>query len=238
MSALKYWIWLCQRKGLRSQTRLAPAGALSARRRISTAPTGGAAAHSGHDPGTGGRFGGQGSVRRGARPGGVRRRGSRFLTMQDADYPDRLRNIYDPPCLLYCRGRLPAMDEEAAVAVVGTRRATPYGLSGGGALGFELAAGGAAAGHGYGPGHRLRGGPGRSAGGGTGGGRAGQRPGRDLPAGEPGIYMRTWLPPARCSASTRRAPSRPGIIFPCATASSPGCAWPRWWWRRRRRAAR
>ena len=66
-----------------------------------------------------------------------------LLTIQDAGYPNRLRNIYDPPCLLYVRGRLPAFDDEAAVAVVGTRDCTPYGVSCAEKLGFGLAAGGA-----------------------------------------------------------------------------------------------
>ena len=66
-----------------------------------------------------------------------------ILTIQDAGYPNRLRNIYDPPCLLYVRGRLPAFDDEAAVAVVGTRDCTPYGVSCAEKLGYGLAAGGA-----------------------------------------------------------------------------------------------
>ena len=45
-----------------------------------------------------------------------------ILTLQDAAYPGRLKNIYDPPCLLYVRGRLPSFDEEAALAVVGRAR--------------------------------------------------------------------------------------------------------------------
>ena len=51
----------------------------------------------------------------------------RILTIQDAEYPDRLKNIYDPPVLLYMKGRMPVLDEEVAVAVVGTRE----GLSSG-----------------------------------------------------------------------------------------------------------
>ena len=47
--------------------------------------------------------------------------------MQDADYPARLRGIFEPPCLLYVKGTLPAFDEEVAVAMVGTRACTPYG---------------------------------------------------------------------------------------------------------------
>ena len=66
-----------------------------------------------------------------------------LLTIQDAGYPNRLRNIYDPPCLLYVRGRLPAFDDEASVAVVGTRSCTPYGISSAEKLGYGLAAGGA-----------------------------------------------------------------------------------------------
>lgn len=48
--------------------------------------------------------------------------------MQDAAYPARLRDIFDPPVLLYGKGSLPLFDEEAAIAVVGTRSCTPYGL--------------------------------------------------------------------------------------------------------------
>lgn len=66
-----------------------------------------------------------------------------ILTMQDADYPARLRNIFDPPCVLYVLGRLPAIDETAAIAVVGTRKATPYGLKMGRQMGYELTRGGA-----------------------------------------------------------------------------------------------
>ena len=67
----------------------------------------------------------------------------RILTIQDAEYPSRLKNIYDPPVLLYTKGRLPAFDEEAAVAVVGTRACTPYGISCARKLGQGLAKGGA-----------------------------------------------------------------------------------------------
>ncbi len=69
--------------------------------------------------------------------------GLHIVTISDAAYPNRLRNIFDPPCLLYVRGRLPAFDDEAAVAVVGTRDCTPYGVSCAEKLGFGLAAGGA-----------------------------------------------------------------------------------------------
>ncbi len=71
------------------------------------------------------------------------RLGVRILTMQDADYPVRLRNIYEPPCLLYVRGALPLIDEEVAVAVVGTREATPYGVETAEELAYAMAKQGA-----------------------------------------------------------------------------------------------
>lgn len=67
----------------------------------------------------------------------------RILTLQDAAYPGRLKNIYDPPCLLYVQGRLPVFDEEVAVAVVGTRDCTPYGVACAEKLGYGLTRGGA-----------------------------------------------------------------------------------------------
>lgn len=66
-------------------------------------------------------------------------KGIRILTRQDADYPERLRHIPAPPAVLYVWGRLPAVDDLAAVAIVGTRKATPYGLKMAGKLGREIA---------------------------------------------------------------------------------------------------
>lgn len=64
--------------------------------------------------------------------------GIRILTVQDAMYPDRLKNVYSPPSVLYIKGELPAVDDEAAIAVVGTRDATPYGMKMGMKLGYEI----------------------------------------------------------------------------------------------------
>ena len=55
-------------------------------------------------------------------------RGLSVISYQDSAYPSRLRNIYAPPPVLYIKGRLPAVDDNAVIAVVGTRKATPYGL--------------------------------------------------------------------------------------------------------------
>ena len=46
------------------------------------------------------------------------RQGITVLSLQDALYPQRLRNIYAPPAVLYVKGRLPDVDNEAAIAVI------------------------------------------------------------------------------------------------------------------------
>ena len=56
----------------------------------------------------------------------VARRGAHVLTWEDAAYPPQLHNIYNPPPLLYVKGQI-LPEDEWAVAVVGTRRATVYG---------------------------------------------------------------------------------------------------------------
>lgn len=71
----------------------------------------------------------------------LERSGFKALTMEDADYPAQLREIDSPPLVLYVWGELEPQDRWAA-AIVGTRRATPYGK----AVARELAAGLAAAG--------------------------------------------------------------------------------------------
>jgi DNA processing protein len=53
--------------------------------------------------------------------------GARLITLEDSDYPPRLAEIYDPPLCLFVCGELRESDVRA-VAVVGTRRASPYGL--------------------------------------------------------------------------------------------------------------
>lgn len=54
--------------------------------------------------------------------------GISLMTYLDEEYPERLRNISDPPALLYYRGRFPAFDDEATIAIVGTRKCSAYGL--------------------------------------------------------------------------------------------------------------
>ena len=51
-----------------------------------------------------------------------------LLFYTDADYPEQLKNIFDPPPVLYLRGNRSSL-RDVPVALVGSRRATPYGLS-------------------------------------------------------------------------------------------------------------
>ena len=56
----------------------------------------------------------------------ARQLGTRILTIREADYPALLKEIFDPPLVLYVRGEL-ALLRAPSLAVVGTRRTTPYG---------------------------------------------------------------------------------------------------------------
>jgi len=66
------------------------------------------------------------------------KRGIRLVSYQDADYPASLRFLEDAPLLLYVKGSLIAEDEQA-VAVVGARDPSSYGLEQARRLGRELA---------------------------------------------------------------------------------------------------
>ena len=55
------------------------------------------------------------------------RQGIRVVTWQDADYPERLRSTPTPPLVVYAKGRACHFDDEVAIAMAGTRRASPYG---------------------------------------------------------------------------------------------------------------
>ena len=57
----------------------------------------------------------------------LKKRGVRFICWDSPEYPDRLRHIYDPPLGLYLIGRLPDFTKPV-LAVVGSRKATVYGL--------------------------------------------------------------------------------------------------------------
>ena len=54
--------------------------------------------------------------------------GAELITIGDPRYPQSLREIFDPPFLLFARGRLDLLNS-LGLAIVGTRRPTPYGLA-------------------------------------------------------------------------------------------------------------
>ncbi len=56
-----------------------------------------------------------------------RRKDVGILPYGDKGYPSRLRNISNPPLVLYYQGILPDFEQQPAIGVVGTRKATPYG---------------------------------------------------------------------------------------------------------------
>lgn len=143
MSALKYWIWLTEVSGLSNQARLRLLEHFRSPEDIYCADPGEILLTEGITRDQAAVLADHGLESAERILSACADQGLRVLTLQDADYPSRLKSIYDPPCLLYVRGRLPALDEEAAVAVVGTRTATPYGITAAEKLSYGLAAGGA-----------------------------------------------------------------------------------------------
>ena len=127
MSALKYWLWL---SGLEASAR---AKGLVLRhyggaQEAFMAPDGDMGNVPGLSASERGIFENKDLSRAIDIMGECERQFIQIITYQDARYPRRLRNIFAPPPVLYVKGRLPNIDENAAIAVVGTRRATPYGV--------------------------------------------------------------------------------------------------------------
>lgn len=138
MASIKYWVWLS------AQTGVSPAAKAALLRHYGDAETA-FFAPSGEFGRIRGISAGDAAVlesRDMSRVGDIlaacRRLDIRPVTMQDADYPGRLRNIFAPPAVIYVKGKLPELDDEAAIAVIGTRKASPYGLKMGSRLAFEI----------------------------------------------------------------------------------------------------
>ena len=64
--------------------------------------------------------------------------GCRIVTQAEAEYPELLRQIYDPPIVLYVKGELLTKDKNA-VAMVGSRMTTHYGIEAARKLAYQLA---------------------------------------------------------------------------------------------------
>ena len=70
-------------------------------------------------------------------------KGIGILPLTAKNYPSRLRNTYDPPLLLYFKGTLPDWETVPVIGIVGTRKATPYGLNTAKRFGAQIASCGA-----------------------------------------------------------------------------------------------
>lgn len=66
-----------------------------------------------------------------------------ILTYGDGAYPKRLKNIEHPPLVLYYKGTLPDWESVPVIAMVGTRKASAYGLQVAEDMGYQIASCGA-----------------------------------------------------------------------------------------------
>ena len=70
-------------------------------------------------------------------------KGIGILTLHDRTYPNQLRNTADAPVVLYYKGKLPDWDAQPVIGIVGTRKASAYGMSTAAVFGKQIAACGA-----------------------------------------------------------------------------------------------
>ena len=64
--------------------------------------------------------------------------GYSVITLEDPKYPQRLRQLYAPPAVIYVRGDVSALDPEITVGVVGTRTASEGGVKKSYQFGYAL----------------------------------------------------------------------------------------------------
>lgn len=57
-----------------------------------------------------------------------RKAGARAICYEEDGYPEDLRQIYDPPAVLYLKGTMPRWEKMPVLAIVGRRKASPLGL--------------------------------------------------------------------------------------------------------------
>lgn len=62
-----------------------------------------------------------------------------ILTYDDEKYPERLKTIYNPPVLLFCRGDMSCLENDFSISIVGTRKPSDYSVRLTNALAKELA---------------------------------------------------------------------------------------------------
>ncbi len=69
--------------------------------------------------------------------------GHQVFTPLDKEYPEPLKNIFNPPAVLYCRGKIPDVEQTPAIAMVGTRKALPKSIDAATTISYQLAMAGA-----------------------------------------------------------------------------------------------
>lgn len=62
----------------------------------------------------------------------------RVISYSDEEYPENLREIHSPPTILYIKGKI-TPEDKFAIAIVGSRNASHYGITTAERLGYELA---------------------------------------------------------------------------------------------------
>lgn len=138
MSNLKHWIWFTQRHGLAGQAAVRVLEYFGSPEQVYAADRGAYEAMGGLSREavrslTDKSLDGADRIL-----GDCDRLGIRLLTFQDATYPERLAAIHQPPMVLYWKGKQIPFDEEVAIAMVGARQATPYGVEAASRLSGEL----------------------------------------------------------------------------------------------------
>ena len=128
MAGLKYWVWLSEVKGLTNRSKLLLLDHFGTPENVYYADEDEYRLVPGIELRQTALLAEKSTEQADRILGACSRLGLRLLTMQDADYPLRLRSIFEPPVLVYVKGNLPVIDEEVTLAMVGTRKATPYGV--------------------------------------------------------------------------------------------------------------
>ncbi|MDD6159561.1 MAG: DNA-processing protein DprA [Oscillospiraceae bacterium] len=143
MSNLKYWLWLTGRKGLAGQAGMRVLAHFGSPEQAFFSDEGEYRMIPGVSDAACRSLCDKSLAEADRILGDCDRLGIRAVTMQDSVYPERLAAIHQPPMVLYMKGKAVNFDEEAAVAIVGTRDATPYGEWCAGMLSTQLVRSGA-----------------------------------------------------------------------------------------------
>ncbi len=137
MAALKYWIWLADAQ-VSPNTKSALLRRYGDAQRAFFAPTGEISATEGVSSADAERLEARDLTESARIIAECEKAEIEIITIEDRAYPARLKNIYAPPPVLFVKGKLPPLDESAAIAVVGTRKASDYGLKMARELAFEI----------------------------------------------------------------------------------------------------